>query len=66
MLSDKRGVAKTGTTSLPQWAQEEVIKMWRVMGSGYLNRMQLWRELHIIAHTYVVGYSYKKVSKARD
>lgn len=62
-LSDKRGVAKTGTTSLPQWAQEEVIKMWRVMGSGYLNRMQLWRELHIIAHTYVVGYSYKKFLK---
>ena len=59
-LSDKRGVAKLGTTSLPQWAQEEVVKMWRVMGSGYLNRMQLWRELHIIAHTYVEGYSYKK------
>lgn len=62
-LSDKRGVAKTGTTSLPKWAQEEVVKMWRVMGSGYLNRMQLWRELHIIAHTYVVGYSYKKFLK---
>lgn len=62
-LSDKRGIAKLGTTSLPQWAQEEVIKMWRVMGSGYLNRMQLWRELHIIAHTYVVGYSYKKFLK---
>lgn len=62
-LSDKRGVAKLGTTSLPQWAQEEVIKMWRVMGSGYCNRMQLWRELHIIAHTYVEGYSYKKFLK---
>ena len=62
-LSDKRGVAKTGTTSLPVWAQEEAIKMWRVMGSGYLNRMQLWRELHIIAHTYVEGYSYKKFLK---
>ncbi|WP_297814025.1 transposase family protein [uncultured Helicobacter sp.] len=62
-LSDKRGVAKLGTTSLPKWAQEEVIKMWRVMGSGYLNRMQLWRELHIIAHTYVEGYSYKKFLK---
>lgn len=62
-LSDKRGIAKLGTTSLPKWAQEEVIKMWRVMGSGYLNRMQLWRELHIIAHTYVEGYSYKKFLK---
>ncbi|WP_300795583.1 transposase family protein [Helicobacter sp. UBA3407] len=59
-LSDKRGVAKLGTTSLPKWAQEEVIKMWRVMGSGYLNRMQLWRELHIVAHLYVKDYSYKK------
>lgn len=62
-LSDKRGIAKTGTTSLPVWVQEEAIKMWRVMGSGYLNRMQLWRELHIIAHTYVEGYSYKKFLK---
>ncbi|WP_300900334.1 integrase catalytic domain-containing protein [Helicobacter rodentium] len=52
-LSDKRGVAKTGTTSLPKWAQEEVVKMWRVMGSGYLNRMQLWRELHMIAPMYL-------------
>lgn len=34
--------------------------MWRVMGSGYLNRMQLWRELHMIAHLYVEAYSYKK------
>lgn len=59
-LSDKRGVAKLGTTSLPKWAQEEVVKMWRVMGSGYLNRMQLWRELHIVAHLYVKDYSYKK------
>lgn len=59
-LSDKRGVAKLGTTSLPKWAQEEVIKMWRIMGSGYLNRMQLWRELHIVAHLYVKDYSYKK------
>lgn len=59
-LSDKRGIAKLGTTSLPQWAQEEAIKMWRIMGSGYLNRMQLWRELHIIAHLYVKDYSYKK------
>ena len=62
-LSDKRGVAKLGTTSLPKWAQEEVVKMWRVMGSGYLNRMQLWRELHIVAHTYAEGYSYKKFLK---
>jgi len=54
-LSDKRGVAKTGITSLPAWVQAEAIKMWRVMGSGYLNRMQLWRELHIIAHLYVEG-----------
>lgn len=59
-LSDKRGIAKLGTTSLPKWAQEEAIKMWRVMGSGYCNRMQLWRELHIIAHLYVKDYSYKK------
>lgn len=62
-LSDKRGIAKTGITSLPVWVQDEAIKMWRVMGSGYLNRMQLWRELHIIAHTYVEGYSYKKFLK---
>ncbi len=62
-LSDKRGVAKTGITSLSAWVQAEAIKMWRVMGSGYLNRMQLWRELHIIAHTYVEGYSYKKFLK---
>lgn len=62
-LSDKRGVAKLGTTSLPAWVQEEAIKMWRVMGSGYLNKMQLWRELHIIAHLYVEGYSYEKFLK---
>ncbi|AWI33905.1 integrase catalytic domain-containing protein [Helicobacter apodemus] len=62
-LSDKRGVAKIGTTSLPVWVQEEAIKMWRVMGSGYLNKMQLWRELHIIAHLYVEGYSYEKFLK---
>ncbi|AWI33558.1 hypothetical protein [Helicobacter apodemus] len=62
-LSDKRGVAKTGTTSLPAWAQVEAVKMWRVMGSGYLNKMQLWRELHIIAHLYVEGYSYEKFLK---
>jgi|GEM_PF-3469015 len=62
-LSDKRGIAKTGITSLPVWAQEEAIKMWRVMGSGYFNRMQLWRELHIIAHLYVEGYSYEKFLK---
>lgn len=62
-LSDKRGVAKLGTTSLPVWVQEEAIKMWRVMGSGYLNKMQLWRELHIIAHLYVEGYSYEKFLK---
>ena len=58
-LSDKRGVAKLGTTSLPAWSQEEAIKM----GSGYFNRMQLWRELHIIAHLYVEGYSYEKFLK---
>ena len=62
-LSDKRGVAKLGTTSLPAWAQEEAIKMWRAMGSGYVNRMQIWRELHIIAHLYVEGYSYEKFLK---
>lgn len=62
-LSDKRGVAKLGTTSLPKWAQEEVVKMWRVMGSGYVNRMQIWRQLHIIAHLYVEGYSYEKFLK---
>ena len=62
-LSDKRGVAKLGTTSLPKWAQEEVIKMWRAMGSGYVNRMQIWRQLHIIAHLYVEGYSYEKFLK---
>ena len=62
-LSDKRGIAKTGITSLPVWVQDEAIKMWRVMGSGYLNRMQLWRELHIIAHLYVEGYSYEKFLK---
>ncbi|WP_301032908.1 integrase catalytic domain-containing protein [Helicobacter rodentium] len=62
-LSDKRGVAKLGTTSLPAWAQEEAIKMWRAMGSGYVNRMQIWRQLHIIAHLYVEGYSYEKFLK---
>lgn len=56
-LSDKRGIAKIGSTSLPSWAQQEAIKLWRVMGSGYCNRMQIWRELHIIAHLYVGEYS---------
>ncbi|MDE5603809.1 MAG: transposase family protein, partial [Helicobacter sp.] len=62
-LSDKRGIAKLGVTSLPAWAQQEAIKIWRVLGSGYFNRMQLWRELHIIAHLYVKDYSYKKFLK---
>ncbi|WP_026943975.1 integrase catalytic domain-containing protein [Helicobacter rodentium] len=62
-LSDKRGIAKSGTTSLPQWVQEEAIKMWRAMGSEYVNRMQIWRELHILAHLYVKGYSFEKFLK---
>ncbi len=60
VLSDKRGIAKTGTTSLPKWAQEEALRLWRVMGSGYCNRMQLWRELHMIARLYIKDYSYEK------
>ena len=54
-LADKRGVAKIGVSKLPTWAKEEVLNLYRQMGSGYCNRMQIWRSLH--EH---MTYDYKK------
>lgn len=58
-LADKRGVAKIGSSKLPAWAKEEVLNLYRQMGSGYCNRMQIWREVHMVACEYV-EYNYKK------
>ena len=64
-LCDKRGVAKLGTTSLPKWAQEEAVKMWRAMGSGYCNKMQIWRELHRVAPMYLKVESRNEVVESQ-
>lgn len=61
-LADKRGVAKIGASKLPTWAKEEVLNLYRQMGSGYCNRMQIWREVHMMACEHMT-YDYKKFLK---
>ncbi len=61
-LADKRGVAKIGTSKLPTWAKEEVLNLYRQMGSGYCNRMQIWRSLHMKACEYM-NFNYEKFLK---
>ncbi|MCL9820960.1 DDE-type integrase/transposase/recombinase [Helicobacter sp. 14348-15] len=61
-LADKRGVAKIGTSKLPTWAKQEVLNLYRQMGSGYCNRMQIWRSLHMKACEYM-NFNYEKFLK---
>lgn len=61
-LADKRGVAKIGVSKLPAWAKEEVLNLYRQMGSGYCNRMQIWREVHMRAYEYM-DFNYEKFLK---
>ena len=61
-LADKRGVAKIGSSKLPAWAKEEVLNLYRQMGSGYCNRMQIWREVHMRAYEYM-DFNYEKFLK---
>lgn len=61
-LADKRGVAKIGASKLPTWAKEEVLNLYRQMGSGYCNRMQIWREVHMRAVEYM-DFNYEKFLK---
>ena len=61
-LADKRGVAKIGASKLPAWAKQEVLNLYRQMGSGYCNRMQIWREVHMRAYEYM-DFNYEKFLK---